>query len=346
MREASSGIAAGRGSGDTAAPMRLGADIAHAARVLADGGLVAFPTETVYGLGADATSAAAVARIYAAKGRPTSHPVIVHLASADELPAWTAELSDAARALAARFWPGPLTLIARRGPKVLDAVTGGAPTVGLRVPSHPMALALLKAFGRGVAAPSANRFGSVSATTATHVVQDLGDAVDYILDGGACAIGVESTIVDVSGPHPALLRPGGVPREAIEAFLGRPLAAPSATPAPGTLASHYAPSARVVPVAPGDLGGACALAPGPVGALAPAAVLAAAALPPAISAIELPDDPAAMAARLYAALRELDALGVATIVAAVPESVGLGEAIADRLHRAGGPRSPGDAYDD
>jgi L-threonylcarbamoyladenylate synthase len=269
MREASSGIAAGRGSGDTAAPMRLGADIAHAARVLADGGLVAFPTETVYGLGADATSAAAVARIYAAKGRPTSHPVIVHLASADELPAWTAELSDAARALAARFWPGPLTLIARRGPKVLDAVTGGAPTVGLRVPSHPMALALLKAFGRGVAAPSANRFGSVSATTATHVVQDLGDAVDYILDGGACAIGVESTIVDVSGPHPALLRPGGVPREAIEAFLGRPLAAPSATPAPGTLASHYAPSARVVPVAPGDLGGACALAPGPVGALDP-----------------------------------------------------------------------------
>ena len=332
--------------------MRLGADIAHAARVLTDGGLVAFPTETVYGLGADATSAAAVARIYTAKGRPSTHPVIVHLASADELGAWTAELSDAARALAARFWPGPLTLIARRGPRVQDAVTGGAPTVGLRVPSHPMALALLRAFGRGVAAPSANRFGSVSATTATHVVQDLGDAVDYILDGGACAIGVESTIVDVSGAHPALLRPGGVPREAIEAFLGRPLAAPSATPAPGMLASHYAPSARVVPVAPGDLGAACALARGPVGALAPASVLAAAALPPSISAIELPDDPAAMAARQYAALRELDALGVATIVASVPESVGLGEAIADRLQRAGGPRGahpaegPGGMYDD
>ncbi|MBP8810433.1 MAG: threonylcarbamoyl-AMP synthase [Kofleriaceae bacterium] len=326
--------------------MRLGADVAHAARVLADGGLVAFPTETVYGLGADATSAAAVERIYQAKGRPRTHPVIVHLASYDQLGEWVSELSDAARALAARFWPGPLTLIARRGPKVLDQVTGGAPTVGLRVPSHPMAQALLTQFGKGVAAPSANRFGSVSATTATHVVQDLGDLVDYILDGGACAIGVESTIVDVSGPHPALLRPGGVPREAIEAFLGRPLAAPTSTPAPGGLPSHYAPSARVVPVAPGDLGGACALAPGPVGALAPAAVLAAAALPPSISAIELPDDPAAMAARLYAALRDLDALGVRTIVAVVPDAVGLGEAIADRLHRAGGPRPAGGEYDD
>lgn len=322
--------------------MRLGADIAHAADVLAKGGLVAFPTETVYGLGADATSAAAVARIYAAKGRPPEHPVIVHLASADELGAWAADVSDAARALAARFWPGPLTLIAKRASHVLDAVTGGAPTVGLRVPSHPMARALLARFGRGVAAPSANRFGSISATTATHVVQDLGDLVDYILDGGACPIGVESTIIDVSTDTPALLRPGGVPREAIEAFLGRPLAARSAVPAPGTLPSHYAPQARLVAVAPGDLGGACALAPGPVGALATARVLADAALAPAIHAIELPDEPAAMAQRLYAALRELDAIGVRTIVAAVPDAVGLGEAIADRLQRAAGPRDGGD----
>jgi L-threonylcarbamoyladenylate synthase len=318
--------------------MRLGADISHAARVLTDGGLVAFPTETVYGLGADATSPSAVARIYRAKGRPADHPVIVHLASGDQLGEWAADLSDAARALAARFWPGPLTLIARRAPHVLDAVTGGAATVGLRVPDHPMAASLLRVFGRGIAAPSANRFGSVSATTATHVITDLGDDVDYILDGGACAIGVESTIIDVSGPTPALLRPGGVPRAAIEAFLGRPLAAPTATPAPGRLASHYAPNARVVPVAPGDLGAACALAPGPVGALAPASVIRAAGLPRSISAVELPDDPAAMAARLYAALRELDALGVATIVAAVPDAIGLGEAIADRLQRAGGPR--------
>jgi len=318
--------------------MRLGADIAHAVGVLAGGGLVAFPTETVYGLGADATSAAAVARIYAAKGRPSDHPVIVHLASADDLGAWAAEVSDAARALAARFWPGPLTLIAKRAPHVLDAVTGGAPTVGLRVPDHPMARKLLAAFGRGIAAPSANRFGSISATTATHVVTDLGDAVDYILDGGACPIGVESTIIDVSTDTPALLRPGGVPREAIEAFLGRALAAPSAIRAPGLLPSHYAPSARLVAVAPGDLGGACALAPGPVGALATAAVIEAAQLSPAVRVIELPDDPAAMAHELYAALRLLDSLGVATIVAAVPETSGLGEAIADRLRRAAGPR--------
>jgi L-threonylcarbamoyladenylate synthase len=281
-----------------------------------------------------------------AKGRPRTHPLIVHLADASELGAWSEDVPEVGRALAARFWPGPLTLIVRRSARVSALATAGQDTVGLRVPSHPMAQALLTQFGKGVAAPSANRFGSVSATTATHVVQDLGDLVDYILDGGACAIGVESTIVDVSGPHPALLRPGGVPREAIEAFLGRPLAAPTSTPAPGGLPSHYAPSARVVPVAPGDLGGACALAPGPVGALAPAAVLAAAALPPSISAIELPDDPAAMAARLYAALRDLDALGVRTIVAVVPDAVGLGEAIADRLHRAGGPRPAGGEYDD
>lgn len=324
--------------------MRLGADIAHAASVLAGGGLVAFPTETVYGLGADATSAAAVARIYAAKGRPPEHPVIVHLASADELGAWAADVSDAARALAARFWPGPLTLIAKRASHVLDAVTGGAPTVGLRVPSHPMARALLAKFGRGVAAPSANRFGSVSATTATHVVTDLGDAVDYILDGGACPIGVESTIVDVSTDVPALLRPGGVPREAIEAFLGRPLAAATAVRAPGMLPSHYAPAARLVAVAPGDLGGACALAPRPVGALASAAVLAAAKLPADVSAVELPDDPAAMAHELYGALRMLDAAGMATIVAAVPDAVGLGEAIADRLQRAAGPRGVGGGH--
>lgn len=318
--------------------MRLGADIAHAASVLAGGGLVAFPTETVYGLGADATSAAAVRRIYEAKGRPQTHPVIVHLASADELGLWAADVTDAARALAARFWPGPLTLIARRAKHVIDEVTGGAPTVGLRVPDHPMARALLAKFGRGIAAPSANRFGSVSATTATHVVTDLGDLVDYILDGGACPIGVESTIIDVSGDAPALLRPGGVPRAVIESFLGRPLAAPNATPAPGTLPSHYAPHARVVAVAPGDLGGACALAPRPVAALATEAVIAAAGLPPSIRVIALPDDPEGMAQRLYAALRELDAAGMATIVAAVPDAVGLGEAVADRLQRAAGPR--------
>ena len=321
-----------------AAPVLPGTDIDHAVRVLARGGLVAFPTETVYGLGADATRSEAVARIFAAKGRPRAHPLIVHLPAGASLDGWVAGLGGDARALAAAFWPGPLTLIAPRGPRVIDDVTGGAATVGLRVPAHPVAQALLAAFGGAVAAPSANRFGAVSPTTAAHVVADLGGDVDYVLDGGACPVGVESTIVDVSGPAPALLRPGGVPREAIEAVLGRALATGSATPAPGTLPSHYAPHARVITAHPAELAAATAAAPGPVAVLAPAAVLARIALPAGATAAPLPDDPAAMARELYGALRDLDGRGFATIVAALPDEAGLGAAIADRLRRAAGPR--------
>ncbi|MCL4226861.1 MAG: threonylcarbamoyl-AMP synthase [Myxococcales bacterium] len=330
---------------NSALPVSLGTDISHAADVLRAGGLVAFPTETVYGLGADATSAAAVARVFAVKGRPRAHPLIVHLAGADDLGAWTERPGADALALARAFWPGPLTLIVRRGPGVLDAVSGGAPTVGLRVPAHPMARALLAAFGGGVAAPSANRFGAVSPTTAAHVVADLGDDVDYVLDGGPCQVGVESTIVDLAGDAPALLRPGGIARAAVEAVLGRPLAAGSATPAPGTLPSHYAPRARVVAVAPAGLAGAVATAVSAAGAaariavLAPAAALAAAALPAAVTIRALPDDDAAMAHDLYAALRELDRGDVTTIVAALPAEAGLGAAVADRLRRAAGPRT-------
>ncbi len=324
------------------APVRPGTDIAHASRVLAGGGLVAFPTETVYGLGGDAERAAAVARIFAAKGRPRAHPLIVHLAARDPaaaaLDGWVAALGDDARALATAFWPGPLTLIARRGPRVIDEVTGGAPTVGLRVPSHPIAQALLVEFGGAIAAPSANRFGAVSPTSAAHVVADLGDDVDYVLDGGDCAVGVESTIVDVSGELPALLRPGGVAREAIEAVLGRALASRSSTPAPGTLPSHYAPHARVVIAHAAELVTAAAAAPGPVAVLAPARVLAALTLPPGVTAAPVPDDPAAIAHVLYGVLRALDARGFATIVAALPDETGLGAAIADRLRRAAGPR--------
>jgi L-threonylcarbamoyladenylate synthase len=322
-----------------------GTDIARAAGVLRRGGLVAFPTETVYGLGADAASAAAVARVFDVKGRPRAHPLIVHLAAAAQLDAWADAPGDDARALAAAFWPGPLTLIARRAAHVLDDVTGGARTVGLRVPSHPVARALLEVFGGGIAAPSANRFGAVSPTTAQHVAADLGDDVDYILDGGACEVGVESTIVDVSGGAPALLRPGGVTREQLEAALGRPLATPTpaSAPAPGTLPSHYATRARVVAVAAAALAAAVADAIGAAGptrvaVLAPAAALAVHRFPDGVALAALPDAPAAMAHALYGALRALDAPGIAIIVAALPPETGLGAAVADRLRRAAGPR--------
>jgi L-threonylcarbamoyladenylate synthase len=298
-----------------------GVDVERAARVLRDGGLVAFPTETVYGLGADATSPAAVARIFAAKRRPPDHPLIVHLPPGSPLERWAREVPDVARTLAARFWPGPLTLVLRRGAAIADDVTGGLDTVGLRAPDHPLAAALLAAFGGAVAAPSANRHGQVSPTTAEHVVADLGDDVDYVLDGGACPVGVESTIVDLSSEAPALLRPGGVPAAAIEAALGVALVAPGeAARAPGRLPSHYAPRARVIAVPPDQVAAAVAAATPPVAVLA------------------LPADLAEAARVLYARLRDLDATGVATIVTPLPPEDGLGAAIADRLRRAAGPR--------
>lgn len=219
------------------------AAIADAARLLRAGRLVAFPTETVYGLGADARNVDAVRGIFAAKGRPDDHPVIVHVAGLSAAQAWAAHLPDGACALAQAFWPGPLTLIVPRAADVSDAVTGGQASIGLRAPAHPVARALLAEFGGGIAAPSANRFGHVSPTTAQHVADDLADAVDLILDGGACDVGIESTIVAFTGDRPMLLRPGGIALDAIAAVLGqapapRDAAAPRAS---GTLASHYAP---------------------------------------------------------------------------------------------------------
>jgi L-threonylcarbamoyladenylate synthase len=221
--------------------------IERASAALASGELVAFPTETVYGLGADAANPAAVRAIFAAKGRPDDHPLIVHLPDASHLDAWAREVPAGARALAQAFWPGPLTLILPRAPLASDAVTGGQDTVGLRVPAHPVAHALLLAFakrgGRGVAAPSANRYGHVSPTTAAHVADDLGDHVALILDGGPCAVGIESTIVAFDGDRPLLMRPGGVGVDELQRVLGRELEAPSADAprASGTHASHYAP---------------------------------------------------------------------------------------------------------
>jgi L-threonylcarbamoyladenylate synthase len=322
--------------------MQRGPDISRAAAGLASGGLVAFPTETVYGLGADAASDAAVGRIFAAKGRPQHHPLIVHLAEGAALDGWAVDVPEAAHRLARAAWPGPLTLILRKGPRAAPAATGGADTIGLRVPAHPVAQALLRAFGGGIAAPSANRFGAVSPTTADHVARDLGDAVDYLLDGGPCEVGVESTIVDLSRGRAVLLRPGGLAREQIEPITG-PLAAPDAEApaAPGTLASHYAPRAEVIAALPDEVPAAVAAAHGRgarVAVLAPGSAFAAWPALPA-RAHRLPDDAAGMARELYAALRDLDAADIDVVIAALPPAAGLGEAVGDRLRRAAGPRT-------
>jgi tRNA threonylcarbamoyl adenosine modification protein (Sua5/YciO/YrdC/YwlC family) len=197
-------------------------EVVRAAALLRAGELVAFPTETVYGLGADASNPGAIARIFAAKGRPADHPLIVHLPDAGQLERWAVDIPEAAHGLAAAFWPGPLTLILRRHPSVSDAITGGQDTVGLRVPNHPLALQLLREFGGGVAAPSANRFGRISPTTAAHVRDELGAAVSMILDGGPCAVGIESTILDLSAGRARILRPGMLDAAAIAAVLGYP----------------------------------------------------------------------------------------------------------------------------
>lgn len=313
-------------------------EIARAVEILRGGGLVAFPTETVYGLGADARSEAAVARIFEAKGRPKGHPLIVHLPSAEHLDRWARTVPDEARALAERFWPGPLTLILAKQPGVPDAVTGGQPTMGLRVPDHPLAAELLAAFDSGLAAPSANRFGSVSPTTAAHVASELEGRVDLVLDGGPCEVGVESTIVDLSAGAPRLLRPGGIAREAIEAVLGTPLAiGGGAVRAPGTLASHYAPHAEVRAVDASELEREAARAEREGKRVA---VLASAEVP-GFATIALPDEPEARARRLYAALREVDAGGFEVAVVALSNEAGIGLAVADRLRRAAAPRPDG-----
>jgi L-threonylcarbamoyladenylate synthase len=205
--------------------------------------LVAFPTETVYGLGADASNPAAVGRIYEVKGRPAGHPLIVHIGDIGQLDRWARDIPKAATKLAERFWPGPLTLVLRRAPGVADQLTGGQDTIGLRIPGHPIALQLLREFGGGIAAPSANRFGRISPTTAEHVRGDLGSEVDLVLDGGTCEIGIESTIVDLSRGRPVMLRPGRIDAGDIAATLGVALEErdSDAPRAPGTLAAHYAP---------------------------------------------------------------------------------------------------------
>ena len=312
------------------------ADIGRAVAVLRAGGLIAFPTETVYGLGADASNPEAVKKIYAAKGRPRNHPLIVHLASVDAVSHWASEVPETAKLLAARYWPGPLTLILKRGARVDDLVTGGQDTVALRVPSHATAQALLRSFGGGIAAPSANRYGRVSATTAEHVEAEFGSAIDFVLDGGACDLGIESTIVDVSGARPALLRPGSITVPELEAALGAPLrAAGSDSPrAPGTHAKHYAPRTPLM-LMEGDLVAELAASMSRQGQKV--AVLARSPRRPVIEGvtwIAASAAPALYAHDLYANLRALDQAGCSAILVEAPPLEPEWAAVHDRLSRA------------
>jgi len=298
--------------------------------VLKRGGLVAFPTETVYGLGADASNPAAVARIYRVKGRPAGHPVIIHIGDTGQLERWARDIPEHARKLAARFWPGPLTLVLKRAPGVSDNLTGGEDTIGLRMPNHPITLELLRQFGGGIAAPSANKFGRISPTTAEHVRDDLGDEVDLILDGGPCEIGIESTIVDLSRDRPVLLRPGRIGTADIAATLG---ATPeprdrSAPRAPGTLESHYAPQKPLRLVAGGEW---------ERGARQNRAVMSFRARPAGEKCamwISASTDPQRYARDLYSNLRALDASGCDEILVEEPPASAEWVAVRDRLARA------------
>jgi L-threonylcarbamoyladenylate synthase len=301
-----------------------------AATVLINGGLVAFPTETVYGLGADACNAAAVARIYSVKGRPADHPLIVHVASMDALGDWAADVPAYAIALARDYWPGPMTLVVTRSELAADFITGGQDTVGVRVPNHPVALGLLEAFaragGKGVAAPSANRFGNVSPTTANAVSDELSDYLadgDLILDGGACTVGVESTIIDCTGDVPKILRPGAITQEMIEHSTGLDVldADGVAIRVSGSLESHYSPIAKVV-LDQSPFAGQGFIAMADIASAAGVIRLAA------------PTTHDEFARILYSALRAADEQGLNTVVVAQPGGNGIAIAIRDRLIRA------------
>jgi len=302
-----------------------------AAAVLMSGGLVAFPTETVYGLGADACNETAVGRIYSVKGRPADHPLIVHVATMDALGDWAADVPAYAIALARDYWPGPMTLVVTRSELAADFVTGGQDTVGVRVPNHPVALGLLEAFartgGKGVAAPSANRFGNVSPTTAQAVSDELSDYLadgDLILDGGACAVGVESTIIDCTGDVPKILRPGAITAQLIAESTGLKVVGiveESAIRVSGSLEAHYAPAAKVV------------LDQSPVagqGFIAMADVIAG----DGVVRLASPKTHEEFAQILYSALRSADRQGLETVVVVQPVGEGIAIAIRDRLKRA------------
>jgi L-threonylcarbamoyladenylate synthase len=305
--------------------------MASAAKHLIAGDLVAFPTETVYGLGADASNSKAVARIYSVKGRPNDHPLIVHIASMDRMSDWACEVPAYAIALARSFWPGPMTLVLKRSELAGDFVTGGQDTVGVRVPDHVVALALLEAFeragGKGVAAPSANRFGHVSPTTAAAVVEELADYLsndDLVLDGGVCAVGVESTIIDCTGLLPRVLRPGAISNAMIEEVTGLKAVSIDGVDAirvSGSLENHYAPAAKVL---------LCEIPIAGQGFIAHKNIQT----PPGVIRLASPSDDEEFAQILYSALREADAQGLLEVAVVQPIGIGIGVAIRDRLARA------------
>jgi L-threonylcarbamoyladenylate synthase len=328
--------------------IRPGSDpaaIAEAAERIRAGSLVGFPTETVYGLGADASNDAAVALIFAAKGRPSDHPLIVHVASAAQVADYASDVPAFAARLIEAFWPGPLTLILPRRAGVAAAAAGGQNSIGLRCPAHPVALALLQACGTGLAGPSANRFGRVSPTTAQHVQEELGEDL-LVLDGGPCAVGIESTIVDCTRGQPVLLRPGLLTRAQLEAACGQAVLdkdAPASVAAPrasGTLESHYAPNARVrlmdAPALQAGLDTLNTTANGPAARPGTVAVYARSTLrlnAPSLHR-QMPEDAAAAAQQLFAVLRELDALGVSQIWVQAPPDAPEWDGVRDRLSRA------------
>ncbi len=307
------------------------------AQMLKSGGLVAFPTETVYGLGADATNPTAVAKIFAAKGRPGTNPLIVHIADASVARRYATHWPDTATKLAARFWPGPLTLVLPKSPDIVDAVTAGRGTVGLRVPDHPLALGLLRAFDGPVAAPSANKSNRISPTTAQHVRDELGDSVDLILDGGPCRVGIESTVLDLSSEHPTILRLGGVSRQQIEAVIGpvglfRQVASEESAKSPGQLPVHYSPrtaawrfdraTERKIQTERNSAS---------IGMIRMSSTEA---VHHEGATIALSCNPEIYARDLYRALRELDSMGLVAIYVEMPPDQSEWAAVRDRIVRA------------
>ncbi len=317
---------------------RLTTDAARAAQVLRNGGLIGMPTETVYGLGADAGNAQAVARIFSAKRRPADHPLIVHIHRPEQIRQWARDVPTAAWQLAEAFWPGPLTMVLPRVPGVLDVVTGGLDTVALRVPSHPLALDLLARFGGGVAAPSANRHGRVSPTTAQHVRSEFGDAIDMLLDGGPCRVGIESTIVDFVDEGVRILRPGSITTQDLRRVTRRTVLdrADPTVRRPGAMTSHYAPRATVVlttaeeALAALETSRRTGARAGLLSAYRPEH------LPPDVPWLSLGAASEQQAQQLYALLRLADDLGLDVLVAVPPRDEGLGTALRDRLVRAAG----------
>ncbi len=306
--------------------------IRHAADLLRKGRLVAFPTETVYGLGANALDSKAVERVFEVKGRPRSSPVIVHVSNREMARAVVSEWPEKARILVEQFWPGPLTLVVRKTPAIPDVVTAGLPTVGVRMPAHPVALALIEAAQVPIAAPSANRFTQVSPTTAQHVRQGIGDRVDYILDGGPCEVGIESTVLSLETEVPILFRPGGITREQIEKLIGAVVLAKDkaegAHPSPGMHPRHYSPRTRLFLVSGGLVpdsgrGAYLQIATPPVRVVD--------------EVVPMPSDAAQFAARLYSVMHTLDARGFDWIAVETPPTGTEWEAVVDRLQRAAAP---------